>query len=55
MAHTCSECGEVCYCGGDIDDIVMGYCVNHCSDLADHGDCDDDCERYGLDFRETHP
>jgi hypothetical protein len=20
MAHECPECGEVCYCGGDIDD-----------------------------------
>jgi hypothetical protein len=30
MAHTCSECGEVCYCSGDIDDTVSGYCVIHC-------------------------
>jgi hypothetical protein len=23
MAHNCPECDQVCYCGGDIDDIVM--------------------------------
>lgn len=24
MAHTCPDCGLVCYCGGDIDDICFG-------------------------------
>jgi len=23
MAHTCPECGETCYCNGDIDDILF--------------------------------
>ena len=23
MAHECPECGQVCYCCGDIDDICM--------------------------------
>lgn len=23
MAHKCDECGDTCYCGGDIDDIVF--------------------------------
>jgi len=23
MAHTCPECGQVCYCEGDIDDCVL--------------------------------
>ena len=25
MAHSCPECGETCYCGGDIDDICMDW------------------------------
>ena len=24
MAHTCPECGQLCHCGGDIDDIDFG-------------------------------
>jgi len=23
MAHECPECGQVCYCSGDIDDICL--------------------------------
>ena len=23
MAHTCPDCGQVCYCNGDIDDICL--------------------------------
>ena len=23
MAHTCPDCGELCYCNGDIDDCEM--------------------------------
>jgi hypothetical protein len=23
MAHSCPECGSICYCGGDIDDICF--------------------------------
>jgi len=23
MAHECPDCGELCYCGGDIDDCLM--------------------------------
>lgn len=23
MAHSCPECGQACYCGGDIDDIFL--------------------------------
>lgn len=22
--HTCPECGQACYCGGDVDDIDTG-------------------------------
>jgi len=23
MSHECPECGQICYCGGDIDDAYM--------------------------------
>ena len=23
MAHECPECGQLCYCNGDIDDIML--------------------------------
>jgi hypothetical protein len=23
MAHSCPDCGQVCYCGGDIDDCCF--------------------------------
>jgi hypothetical protein len=23
MAHDCPDCGVACYCGGDIDDILL--------------------------------
>ena len=25
MAHTCPECGQACYCNGDIDDCVFDF------------------------------
>lgn len=40
MAHECSECGQVCYCGGDIDDCLFNgtpeelHC-RHCDDRDD--------------------
>jgi hypothetical protein len=50
MAHTCPNCGLICHCGGDIDDIVIGNCpprryCTHC-DLEDE---DDDWEDFGDD------
>lgn len=47
MAHECFECGEMCYCGGDIDDMLMSgtpeemRCTHPCS-----GD-DYDAELFG--------
>ena len=32
MAHECPECGEVCHCNGDIDDLIFergSYICNH--------------------------
>lgn len=45
MAHSCPDCGQVCYCGGDIDDCCFDgtseqrACV-HCP--FDVGDDEDD-------------
>ena len=25
MAHTCPDCGQTCYCGGDIDDCEFNF------------------------------
>jgi len=40
MAHTCPECGQTCYCCGDIDDIDWGevdYCQHYlqCEPMQD--------------------
>ncbi len=41
MAHECPECGQVCYCNGDIDDMEMhgteeelncNHCLNELMD-----------------------
>lgn len=37
MAHPCPECGTACYCGGDIDDLVVRdldaeFNCTHCED-----------------------
>lgn len=39
MAHECPECGQICYCSGDIDDVLLDYyeeisCI-HCTGKAD--------------------
>ncbi len=48
MAHTCPDCGMVCYCGGDIDDIEMEEgskgCVHYMSN-----ECDAHAEIFGED------
>lgn len=40
MAHECPECGQVCYCNGDIDDCCFNFeedVINccHCPDEID--------------------
>lgn len=57
MAHSCPDCGQTCYCGGDIDDILMEegeVCCTHCDDCEENDsyfeddDYDDlDEENYG--------
>jgi hypothetical protein len=45
--HSCPECDQACYCGGDIDDIDAGDSAaeagcTHCCDLPE--------KDYGEDF-----
>jgi hypothetical protein len=47
MAHSCPDCGLVCYCGGDIDDIILDgtdeeSACQHCFDAEDDDDPGDD-------------
>ena len=46
MAHTCPECGQCCYCGGDIDDCChdMPDDVARCTHCPPFGEGDDDDE-----------
>jgi len=43
MAHTCPECGQACYCGGDIDDCCIDddEAVIRCT-CCPEGELDDD-------------
>jgi hypothetical protein len=49
MAHTCPECGQQCYCNGDIDDCCFDFdedvmnCT-HCDNVEDE-DIEDERER----------
>jgi len=38
MAHSCPECGQCCYCGGDIDDCLFDFD----DDVAGCTHCDGD-------------
>ncbi|MCE5309669.1 MAG: hypothetical protein LLG20_18700 [Acidobacteriales bacterium] len=48
MAHSCPECGQVCYCGSDIDDCLFDFdedveACTHClgREYEDHEDWED--------------
>jgi len=49
MAHTCPECGQQCYCNGDIDDCCNDFekdvikCTHY---LECEQELDDDCDCY---------
>ena len=54
MAHSCPDCGQVCFCGGDIDDCTNDFeedvlnCT-HCEDELDDevlGDEEDDPQNH---------
>lgn len=43
MAHSCPECGSLCFCGGDIDDCQFEgtpeeKACNHCLDKWEDDD-----------------
>ena len=45
--HSCPDCGEACYCGGDIDDIEIEdpqtvQACSHCGDAGLKSDTGDD-------------
>lgn len=50
MAHTCPDCGMLCRCGGDIDDIDFGddtddagrctHCICRRCGIPDYKGCD---------------
>ena len=44
MAHECPECGQLCYCNGDIDDCCFNtpYAVDHCQHFRECEDHEDD-------------
>jgi hypothetical protein len=39
MAHSCPDCGSVCYCYGDVDDCLL-----------DGGDAQDACLHCSLEY-----
>lgn len=52
MAHECPDCGQTCYCNGDIDDCCFNFeedVINctHCpeDDGEDENTCDS-CEHF---------
>ena len=53
MAHTCPNCGSMCYCNGDIDDI----CLDMADDIMACTCCDEeDDDDWGYeeeDFQHT--
>lgn len=48
MAHSCPDCGQMCYCGGDIDDMCTDdtpqqeRCIHNEQDTCDAEVVDDD-------------
>jgi primosomal protein N' len=46
MAHECPDCGQVCFCNGDIDDLILNLDADvirchHCPSVSDDDDCDE--------------
>lgn len=49
MAHTCPDCGVLCHCGGDIDDIDFGdtcKAAMRCTHCPPDGISDDEWDEY---------
>jgi hypothetical protein len=52
--HSCPECGQACYCSGDIDDIDAGDeeatdACTHCAEGDSDGEEDDDFHEFDDD------
>ena len=52
MAHTCLECGEVCYCNGDIDDCVFDFPQDQIR-CTHYEECESESEDGQHEFGET--
>jgi hypothetical protein len=46
MAHECPDCGQMCYCNGDIDDMLLNddEDIDNCFHCLDSEDDFDDYE-----------
>lgn len=55
MSHECPDCGELCFCGSDIDDCMNNLekdvmnCTHECAPESE----DDDCFEHTNDW--NHP
>ena len=52
MSHTCPDCGQDCYCHGDIDDCPVedeNYAYEHCVGCGDCGGGPHDHLAFGID------
>ncbi len=57
MAHTCPECGRLCHCGGDLDDIDFGenlQCECNCWEEEDDEFDDDPFEEPDYDLEKKN-
>jgi hypothetical protein len=58
MSHTCPECGSLCHCCGDIDDVDFGErssCKHYLSDGCSFNDVDDEDIQFGDEPYEPPP
>ena len=55
MAHSCPECGQVCYCGGDIDDCEFDNTPEQMACICCADDYVDDDLEFEPDTSEQQP
>jgi hypothetical protein len=49
VAHSCPDCGQACYCGGDIDDILLEEGEMACTHCLHEDMREDDCDDFDLE------
>jgi len=54
MAHTCPDCGQLCHCGGDIDDIDFGEDCGDAMRCTHYLECQPDSDVYEEDDFAPH-